>query len=88
MNAKTGGNTMTITIPPELAKRLEQRAAQFNTDLESLALDHLLHLATDEPGPARNGKTLAEIQAKLDRLAKPMNVSLPDSAFSREELYD
>ena len=75
---------MTITIPPELAKRLEESAKLHGTTPEAQALGQLERATPDwsEFSP----ETLAWI-ARLTAHAIPVHTN-PGLTFSREEIYD
>ncbi len=77
---------MTITLPPDLAKRLETLAKLRGSTAEAIALEYLTNSAPmQHPDPKL---THEEFVAGLEVLARHSGVSLPDSAWSREEMYD
>lgn len=75
---------MVITLPPQIEAALAEQASRRGVAPEELALDVLRrHLLSTTPPQPRD-----EWERKLFSLAIDCGVSLPDSALSREELYD
>jgi hypothetical protein len=79
---------MTITIPPELAKRFEELARLRGTTPEAEAVEAMMVTASTLSQLAKPKLSYEEILAKYQAIAKPSGVSLPDSAFTSDELYD
>ncbi len=75
---------MTITIPPELAKRLEERAKQRGTTPEVEAI-HAVEAVIDVPNPMTPGEQLV---ARILAVAVPSALDTTHLTFSREEIYD
>lgn len=74
---------MTITLPPELAKRLTERAIGTGRTPEEIALVGVEREVV-RPTEPTSGESLV---ARLRAVAIPVEV-LPGTTFSREEIYD
>ena len=75
---------MTLTLPPELEAALNQVAKQRGVAPEKVALEVLRRAGC----PAADLVPRDEWNAGLLAAARDCGVSLPDSAFTSEELYD
>ena len=75
---------MTIALDPELEKTLNELARQQGTDAQTLALNALREkfLLRSKFVPRD------EWERRLLQIGSPCGISPPDSAFSREELYE
>ena len=76
---------MTITLPPELAKRFEELARLRGTTAEEEVVQEIEAKLTLPRVPKLSHE---EFAAKLASIAKPSDNLIPLSALSREELYD
>ena len=76
---------MTITIPPELAKRFEELARLHGTTPEEEAVQEI---EANISAPHVQKLSREEFAATLASIAKPSTNLIPLSALSREELYD
>jgi hypothetical protein len=75
---------MTITLPPDLAKRFEELARLRGTTAEAEMI-HLVETAVETPQVMTKGERLV---ARLRALATDYGTSLSDAQLSREEMYD
>ena len=75
---------MTITIPPELAKRFEELARFRGTTPEEAVQE----IEANISAPHVQKLSREEFAATLASIAKPSTNLIPHSALSREELYD
>ena len=75
---------MVITLPPELEEALNEQARRQGVTPEALALNALRERFL----PAAPPQPRDEWERRLLGLAKDCGVSLPDSAVSREALYE
>jgi len=76
---------MVITLEPELEAALTEVASRQGVAPEVLALNALRERFLGSAGPFRPND---EWERRLLGLAKDCGVSLPDSAFRRETLYE
>jgi hypothetical protein len=76
---------MTITLTPELERQVVEKARRNGLVPEELALQALREKFG---APADPELSLEEWERLVHGIARPRGVSLPDEAFSREELYD
>jgi hypothetical protein len=76
---------MVITPDPELEAALTAAAQKQGVAPDALALDALRQKFLPRPLPF---EPRDEWERRLLAIGKDCGVSLPDSAFSREELYD
>ena len=76
---------LTITLPPELEKVLNQRARKNGSTPEQVALDTLLKNLLPSTSTPKEQEAWV---ARLQRLASPAGVSLSEDALSREALYE
>lgn len=74
---------MTITLEPELARRLEAAARTRNTTPQTLAVEAIAEKVETVP-PADH----EEWSRRLRALARDCGVSLSDEATRRENIYD
>ena len=75
---------MTITIPPELAKRFEELARLHGTTPEEAVQE----IEANISAPHVQKLSREEFAATLASIAKTSTNLIPHSALSREELYD
>lgn len=75
---------MVLTLPPQLASALSERAARRGVTPETLALDILRRYMP----PAGPPVPADEWERGLLAAARDCGVSLPDSALTSEGLYD
>jgi hypothetical protein len=76
---------MTITLPPDLARRVEAGAKAIGAAPEQHALKLLGELY---PKPKPTPEEVAAMIARLTALATDCGVSLTDEQLGREEMYD
>lgn len=76
---------MVLKLSPELESALREQAARQGVAAEALALDTLRRRFTPQLTP---NVPQDEWEQRLLGLAKDCGVSLPDSALTREAIYD
>jgi hypothetical protein len=76
---------MTITLTPDLEREVIERARHDGLPPEQFAIQALRERFNL---PAEPSLSQVEWKRLVRSIGKPRGVSLPDEAFSREDLYD